>query len=403
MENKDNSEMLRMLSFLLNPFFHSGLSKKKISKKVEKSPTRNFLNFWELVDYLREHNTGTDEDIANISSFLSRQPKEMAEFYQAILTKTYRLGCDAKTVNKALGYNHIPQWEVQQAYSFQDYNLQENEWFSLSQKLNGVRGTYFNGKILSRQGKEFSGLQHILSDINELETLFKHYVFDGELVRKNNDGVSDNENFRIGTGILNQDEADKTQMRFVIFDLPPSEEFIKGESSLSYKERRKILLQLKKFISTANLKNILVVDLLYEGSDKSCIKPLLDKLITEDKEGMMLNRDSKYYCRRHSGILKVKQFYTLDLEIIGTEEGTGRLSGKLGALIVDYKGNQLRVGSGFTDDQRNYFWEHRGDLIGRIVEVKYKEERYDKKTKLKSLQFPVFITIREEGKVISYS
>jgi len=41
-------------------------------------------------------------------------------------------------------------------------------------------------------------------------------------------------------------------------------------------------------------------------------------------------------------------------------------------------------------------------MPGRVIEVKYKEESSDKKTGLLSLQFPIFVSLREEGKEESY-
>lgn len=151
------------------------------------------------------------------------------------------------------------------------------------------------------------------------------------------------------------------------------------------------------------LPSLSVVEILYTGMDMSMIAPCLDRMIREGKEGLMLNRNSKYFRKRHNGILKVKQFYTVDLEIVDLEEGTGRLSGTLGAFVVRYKGNFLRVGSGMTDNQRNTFWNDGVALIGRIIEVKYKEESYDRKTGLPSLQFPIFVQLREFGKQESYN
>ena len=46
-------------------------------------------------------------------------------------------------------------------------------------------------------------------------------VFDGELIRKNIDNLSDSENFRIGTGIINSDDTDKSCIEFVLFDCLP--------------------------------------------------------------------------------------------------------------------------------------------------------------------------------------
>ena len=90
-------------------------------------------------------------------------------------------------------------------------------------------------------------------------------------------------------------------------------------------------------------------------------------------------------------------------EVVDVEEGDGRNKGTLGALVVKYKDNTVNVGSGFTDEERKNFWENREDIIGRVIEVKYKEITTDKKTGLESLQFPVFCGLREIGKEPSYN
>jgi len=407
-ENKENEKFTLYINYLLNPFLVTGISEKKISKKTEKQPTHSFEDFTQMMEYILKNNTGSDEVIANIRQFLDIQEQDMCSFYSSIITKSAKLGCDVKSVNKAFGEEFIPQWEVQQSYNIEKSPLKEGEWFSLSEKLNGVRGTFFKGKIFSRQGKEITGLEHILSDISKLfssDSLLPgadNWVVDGELVRKNTDGVSDNENFRIGTGLLGQDDADKSSIQLVIFDFLPKYEFTQGESELTYKNRLSALEEIKKKITDLSLTSLKIVDVLYTGTDAKKIDFFLEQMVKQDKEGLMLNRDSKYACKRHNGILKVKRFYTIDLKITDYEEGSGRNAGRLGAFVVDYKGNSVNVGSGFSDEQREEFWEHRELMPGRVIEVKYKEESSDKKTGQLSLQFPVFVSLREEGKEESY-
>jgi len=354
------------------------------------------------MDYVLSNNTGSDEVIANIRNFLDVQENDMKEFYASIITKSAKLGCDVKSVNKAFGRELIPQWEVQQSYTIEKSPLKENEWFSLTEKLNGVRGTFFEGKIVSRQGKAFAGLEHITDDITSLFSETDDWVLDGELVRRNVEGLTDNENFRIGTGLLGQDDADKRSMQFVVFDYLPKSEFVQGESILTYRERLAALRELDVKINKRELSAITSVKILYTGNDASMIDYYLDQMVREGKEGLMLNRDSKYYCKRHNGILKVKRFYTVDLKVTAVEEGSGRLAGKLGAFVVDYKGNTLNVGSGMTDEQRDEFWRLREEMPGRVIEVKYKEESSDKKNGQLSLQFPIFVSLREEDKEESY-
>jgi len=402
LDNRRNERFTLLIDYLLNPFLITGISEKKISKETDKQPTCFFESFPDLMEYIFENNTGSDEVISNIRHFLSLQEPEMREFYASIITKSAKLGCDIKSVNKAFGREFLPQWEVQQSYNIEKYPIKENEWFSLSVKLNGVRGTFFDGKMFSRQGKEFTGLEHITADIMQLFKYADDWVFDGELVRKNTDGVSDNENFRVGTGLLGQDDADKSCMQFVIFDFLPKNEFKQGESLMTYKNRLITLKDLKRKITELNLTAISIVEILYTGDDASKIDFFLDEMVSEDKEGLMLNRDSTYACKRHNGILKVKRFYTVDLKVTDVEEGSGRNTGRLGAFVVDYKGNTLNVGSGMNDQQREEFWELRDKMPGRVIEVKYKEESSDKKTGLFSLQFPIFVSLREEGKEESY-
>lgn len=401
-ERRSDENVKKFLDYLLNPFFVTGISEKKIGKPVTKASTIQFASFHELMPYIRENHTGSDDVLANVQAFLESTEDEMRGFYIGIITKTIRIGCDVKTVNDALGFELIPQWEVQQAYQIGKLKMNENEWFSLSQKLNGVRGSYFEGKLISRQGKEINGLDHILADISKLIPDASDWVIDGELIRKNVDHVSDNENFRLTAGIINQEDGDKSLIQFVIFDILPKSEFLCGESKLLYRDRLEQLEAIRMQIRRLKLSSLQVVRILYTGRNMAMISPCLDRMIAEGKEGMMLNRNCKYFRRRHNGILKVKQFYTVDLEVVDLEEGTGRLTGTLGAFVVRYKGNYLRVGSGMTDEQRKAFWEEGISLIGRVIEVKYKDESLDKRTGLYSLQFPIFVQLRELGKQESY-
>jgi DNA ligase-1 len=299
------------------------------------------------------------------------------------------------------------EWEVQQAQNYSDVKIPEGEWFCLTEKINGVRGTIFDKKVISRQGREFAGLDHILKDLQHLVHPHKlsDYVFDGELVRRNiNPTVSNNANFRMGAGLVRQADADKSSIIYIIFDVMPRNDFVQGESTLTYKHRLEHLKHYQSLLDKFPWTNsVQVVDILYEGTNQMRIRPCLMLMDDKDKEGLILNRDTKYYRKRHSGILKIKSFNTIDLCITGWEEGKGRLEGTLGAFTVDYKGYALSVGSGMTDRQRSEFWEQRNLLVGRVIEVMYKEETENKQTDRKSLQFPIFIALREEGKEVSYN
>mgnify|MGYP003319895037 CR=1 FL=1 len=63
----------------------------------------------------------------------------------------------------------------------------------------------------------------------------------------------------------------------------------------------------------------------------------------------------------------VKEFHDVDLPIIGLEEGTGRHQNKLGAVKVNYNGVDVRVGSGFSDEERELVWEDQASFINRVI------------------------------------
>ena len=190
--NKDNELFKKCLVFLLDGSVITGLSAKKIKKKVIKSeyilPT-----FEDVMKYLEQNNTGTDNDISMIQSFLDEH-EEDREFYEQMITKKFKLGADKKVVNACIP-GLIPSWDIQQAYPLSEKNKpKDGEWFALSQKLNGTNASFYKDRLISRQGKEFTGLQHIIDDIQKLPK-HENFFFNRELVRKNTDNVSDEDNF----------------------------------------------------------------------------------------------------------------------------------------------------------------------------------------------------------------
>lgn len=66
-------------------------------------------------------------------------------------------------------------------------------------------------------------------------------------------------------------------------------------------------------------------------------------------------------------IIKIKRRLSFDLEVVGWEFGKGKHAGKMGALVVDFKGKPLRVGTGFTDEERECGADN--DFLGLIVEI----------------------------------
>ena len=388
--NQGNRLFKLTLKWLLDPFVVTGISSKKLSKNVSYDTTP--IQTWEdMMVYFENHHTGSDDDIRIVQGFIESQPEEQREYYRALVTKSLKLGVDAKSVNDVIP-NLIPTFLVQLGTPREKCKIKTGEWFSLSQKLNGNRCVFVNGKMMSRQGKEFTGLDHILSDIKKV--VDNGIVLDGELVGKNEEGLSDSANFQKSTGIANSKDAYKTSLKYVIFDTLRLEEFQNGKSEYTYKIRRQLLLELKETIAKHNLKNIEVVQMFYEGTDQTEIDKWLDYCEEHDYEGCMINLDSPYECKRVKSLQKAKMFKDIDLCCISVNEAiTGKYKGTLGSITCKYKNGTVDVGSGFSDEQRGYYFNNPNEIVGKIITVKYKETTTNKEGG-ESLQFPVFVTVR---------
>jgi DNA ligase-1 len=144
------------------------------------------------------------------------------------------------------------------------------------------------------------------------------------------------------------------------------------------------------------LKYIKIVPIVYSGTDKSQIDNWFNYANNQGWEGLMINRDMVYSYTRTKALLKIKKFDTLDLKIVGYTQGTGKYEHTLGALACKFRDNVVYVGTGFDDLTRDLLWEQRDHLEGKLCEVKYKDITYDKHTSLPSLQFPVFVCIKED-------
>ena len=388
--NKDNELFKKCLVFLLDGNINTGLSAKKIKKKVIKSeyilPT-----FEDVMKYLAQNNTGTDNDISMIQAFLDGH-EEDREFYEQMITKSFRLGADSKVVNSVIP-GLIPTFEIQLGTSVEKCKLVDGTYISVSHKMNGTRCIFINGQMKSRQNKLYNGLDHIIEDIKKLG--LEDFFIDGELVYKNEEGLSDSDAFQKGCSIAMSKDNDKSQLKLVVFDIFPKEEFLNLHTSKkTYKERRRDLDKLEESIITSGITNLSVVERLYEGTDHSQIWKCLDYAdLDMGWEGIMINLDTPYECKRTKNLIKVKRFFEKDLRCTKVNIATtGKYKGIMGSITCNYFDNTVDVGSGFNDSQREYYAKHPEEIVDKIVSIKYKEETQNKDGG-KSLQFPVYMGI----------
>lgn len=398
-ENKDNDFIKRVFEFVYNPYIISGISSKKLKKKV-KVNGYNITHLDVLMEYLKKNNTGRDMDIATVQGYMFLLTENGKEIVSQIVTKSLKIGCTAKTLNKVYGEGFIPEFNVMLAKKYwEEMDKVEGKEFCISTKLDGGRlvGIKENGNIsfFTRQGQPVEGLDDIVEELKDF--LPDNYVLDGELLLENKDNLPSKDLYR-ETMKESRKDGIKKNLIFNAFDILPLEEFKKGKSKDKCFKRKEFLHSL----FTKDYKWIKEVESLYTGNDISKIEELLNKAIERDEEGVMVNLDLPYECKRTSNILKVKKFNEADVRVVDIYEGTGRNIGKLGGITIQfsYEGEtyECNLGSGFSDEERLLYFNNPDLLIGKIVTIGYFEISQDSKTKLYSLRFPTWKGIIRDDK-----
>jgi ATP-dependent DNA ligase len=97
------------------------------------------------------------------------------------------------------------------------------------------------------------------------------------------------------------------------------------------------------------------------------------RFVSQGFEGAMIKDTTAPYSpgKRSNAWLKVKAVDTEDCPIVSVHEGQGRLAATMGHVVVENNGCLVRVGGGFTDEQRATIWANRDTVIGSWLEVSF--------------------------------
>lgn len=395
---KDDATIHRYLKIAFDPYTVYGISSKKLNKSVGGNDITGVDSIFELFNFLTRYNTGTDKAVSLCQDFLSNveaSDPEAAILLEKLICKDLSLGVEAKSINAAMP-GLIPTFNVQLAQKyFEKPEKIEGKYFAITTKIDGGRiiAIKDNGQVsfFTRAGQRYEGLVDLEREM--LDTFPDGTVLDGEITLLNNKGIPSKEAYKQAMKITRAD-GEKHGLKMLCFDAMHIDEWKTQTCTHDYIERRLLLQGLASCHPHTYFE---VLPELYRGTDTSMIITLLDEAIANQEEGIMINDcNATYEFGRTWGLQKVKKMNTLDLEILGFEEGSGRLAGTLGAILVRYKNNNIvRVGSGFSDDLRTQIWEHQLHYHGKIVEIQYFEETTNADGGL-SLRFPVFKDFRPD-------
>ena len=395
---KDDEIIQKYLKINFDPYTRYGISVKKLYKEVRVGEVQCPLTVFDLFNYLAEHNTGRDYDVAVCQialEWLAQDDTECAQLLELLICKDLNLGVDAKSINSVIP-GLIPTFNVQLAQKFFDKPERViGKHFAVTTKIDGGRiiALKENGQVsfYTRAGQKYEGLVDLEEEMKQL--IPDNTCLDGEITILDNKGIPSKEAYKRAMKITRSD-GEKHGLKMLVFDCMTAEEFKKQDCKYDYVTRR---TDAELILTAFQFKYFELLPILYVGDDSARILELLDEAIANQEEGVMINIcDAKYEFGRTWNLMKVKKMNTLDLEIVGYEEGSGRLAGTLGAIHVRYKnGNIVKVGSGFSDELRALIWLEPSDFVGKIVEVQYFEETTNADGGI-SLRFPVFKDFRPD-------
>lgn len=390
---KDDVVVQRYLKIAFDPFLVFGISTKKLNKIVGGTVINCIESVFDLFDYLENHNTGSDADISicqEVLNIVSTNDREAGAVLEALICKDLSIGCDAKTINKEIP-DLIPTFSVQLANKYFDKPAYvEGKTFAITTKIDGGRiiALKENGQVsfFTRAGQKYEGLVDLEDEMSRL--MPDNTCLDGEITLLVRGNLSSKDAYKETMKIVRTKDKEKHGIKMLVFDAMSVSDFKTQASSMTYIQRRQMLDCMSAF-DTARYFELLPI--LYRGSDTSEITRILEEEVSNGEEGIMINIcDAPYEFKRTNGLLKCKKFDSLDLEVVGVEEGSGRLAGMLGAVQVRYKdGNIVRVGSGFSDAERKQYWANPELILNKVVEVKYFEETTNA-DKTFSLRFPTW-------------
>lgn len=240
-------------------------------------------------------------------------------------------------------------------------------------KLDGVRAVVQESGMKSRNGKPHISTPHIHKALEKLFIDNPDLVFDGELyVHK---GECDFNKIislvRKKKPTLEDIEESKKHIKYHIYDLP--------SHPGTFAERLGALMEM-------NLPECCILVPTSICMDEKSVMDHYNEYMENGYEGQMVRViDSIYENKRSKSLLKHKVFFDNEFEIVGVEEGKGKLTGKVGRLVFDGFDSAVNGDHEYLEKLYNS-----GNLIGKMATVKYFElTAYGKP------RFPKVIAIRD--------
>lgn len=341
----------KVLRLVYTPHQTWGITSKALHTRVVGTLTLSEESWWNAAQKIFE-NLASRYLSGNMAKsevrglYYSAPTDQHANLLKRILDRDLRIGIDAKTLNKAYP-NFIEVFACQLAKEYLPKFVTYPVY--VEPKIDGIRALAIEGKLYSRTGAR-------IPNIAIEQHLPQHEVLDGELFAGD-----------WAKTISARSDA-SIPMEYHIFDVIPLEEWTSEKFKMPLRERQ---ISLGYYV-IGPITKVPSAFLTNQTELQEAYSLHLDN----GHEGVMI-KDPKapYSLRRSRAWMKLKPTNTLLAEVIDLQEGTGRNEGALGALVCKTgAGVEFKVGTGFSEEQRNAWWSRVRDntnLIGQKIIVKY--------------------------------
>jgi len=397
-----DSDLKKLVMYVTNPFYQFHVTSDNCKKlNTLLALTEKEYTIFELLDELRTREVTGHNAIGLVNSFVSLNP-EHKELIFNIIDKDLKCRVGESLINKALP-GTVPTFDVALAEKFEPemVNFEHEEWY-VSRKLDGVRCIVVVGEncqvtSYSRQGKIFDTLGKVEEVVNNLG--LRNIVFDGEIcmVDKNGD-----EDFQSIMKEIRRKNHTIQNVKYKMFDCLTMEEFSNQRSVRKLSERLKVLGEIIK----CEQENC-TLEVLPQEKIKSLnhFQTWLDAADNGKWEGVMVRKNVGYKGKRSKDLLKAKKFHDAEYVVKKITYGPIRIivNGKevtetmTSQIVIEHKGFEVGVGSGFTIEQRQEFYKDASKIVGKTVNIQYFEETQNQEGGF-SLRFPVLKHIYENGR-----
>ena len=393
-----------ILLYTYHPMWQYNVTSDNLKKKNHLVARKNeYKNFFELLDDLKNRKITGHDAIAAVNSFIEHH-SDYEELIHCIIDKDLKTRAGDKIINKAIK-DHIPEFSVALADKYEPKLVDWEDGWYVSRKIDGARCIAIvdddgDTTFYSRTGKIFDTLDVVRDGIKALG--ISNVVLDGELCLVDENG---NEDFQGVMKELRKKDHTIPNPSYKIFDIVTIDEFYskKGEKNRPYS------------IRYANLCAIM------QQNECPCLTVLEQEVIRDDDhfnewiakstknkwEGLMLRADEPYKGKRSKDLLKYKSFFDDEYEVVDVEMGPFRyvLNGReqeetmLSCVTIQHKGYSVRVGSGFSIEQRQDFYQNPKKILGKIITVQYFEETENQDGGI-SLRFPTFKILHGSARTV---